>query len=252
MGSKKTTEVTPWKPAEPYIKDAMGAQQSGYGQTKDTLAQWSPTLNTALQQASNTVLRPPAYSTDARAQLDKTINGDYVNANPYTSGIADMIAQKTQGQYNTTFGGAGRAHGGMAALLSSQGVGDALSQFYNQNYQQERGMQQQAIGMAPGFNQDEYTGVNNLIPAVNNTAMMPLNAANAYGQGITGTTSPYTTKTEKTPFNVAQAIGLAAQIGSAFIPGVGPAMALAGGLAGAAGAGGGHSGVSSTGRPFGG
>jgi hypothetical protein len=224
MGSKKTTEVTPWKPAEPYIKDAMASQQAGYGQAKDTLAKWSPTLGNALSKASQTALNPPAYSTDARAQLDKTINGDYINANPYTGGIADLIAQKTQGQYNTTFGGAGRSHGGLAALLSSQGVGDALSQFYNQNYQNERGMQQQAIMAAPGFNQDEYTGINNLIPAVNNTAMMPLNAANSYGQGITGTTSPYTTTTQKTPFNVGQAIGLAAQIGSAFIPGVGPAI----------------------------
>jgi hypothetical protein len=226
MGSKKTTEVTPWKPADPYIKDAMGAQQGGYGQAKDTLAQWSPTLNNALSRASATALNPPAYFTDARHQLDKTINGDYVNSNPYTGQIADLIAQKTQGSYNTTFGGAGRSHGGMAALLSSQGVGDALGSFYNNNYQQERAMQQQAIGMAPGFNQDEYTGVNNLIPAVNNVAMMPLNAANAYGQGITNTTSPYTTTTEKTPFNIGQAVGLAAQIGSAFIPGVGPIAAM--------------------------
>lgn len=218
MGSKKTTEVTPWKPAEPYIKDALGSQQAGYGQTKDALAQWSPTLNAALAKASGTAMNPPAYSVDARNQLDKTINGDYINANPYTGGIADLIAKKTQGQYNTTFGGSGRAHGGLAALLSSQGVGDALSQFYNQNYQNERGMQQQAIGMAPGFNQDEYTGINNLLPAVSGTAMLPLNAANAYGAGVTGTTSPYSTTTQKTPFGLGSALGLAAQIGSAFIP----------------------------------
>lgn len=234
MGSKKTTEVTPWKPAEPYIKDAMGAQQAGYGQTRDALARWSPTLDNALGRASATALNPPAYSTDARAQLDKTINGDYINANPYTGGIADLIAQKTQGQYNTTFGASGRSHGGMAALLSAQGVGDALSQFYNQNYQQERGMQQQAIGMAPGFNQDEYTGINNLLPAVNNRAMLPLNAANAYGQGITGVSSPYSTQTQKTPFGLGSALGLAAQIGSAFIPGAGAVGGLSkigGGLA---------------------
>lgn len=235
MGSKKTTEVTPWKPAEPYIKDAMGAQKAGFGQTSDALAHWSPTLNNALGLAANTATHPPAYSTDARAQLDKTINGDYINSNPYTGGIADLIAKKTQGQYNTTFGGAGRAHGGMAALLSAQGVGDALGSFYNNNYNAERGMQQQAIMAAPGFNQDEYTGVNNLIPAVNNTAMMPLNAANAYGQGITGTTSPYTTTTQKTPFSVGQGLGLAMQLGSAFIPGGGLAGIIgksAGGIQG--------------------
>ena len=237
MGSKKTTEVTPWKPAEPYIKDALGSQQAGYGQTRSTLAQWAPTLNTALQQASSNITHPPAYSTDARTQLDKTINGDYINSNPYTGGIADLIAQKTQGQYNTTFGGSGRSHGGLAALLSAQGVGDALQSFYGGTYENERNRQQQAIGMAPGFNQDEYTGINNLIPAVNNTAMMPLNAANAYGQGVTGVTSPYSTTTQKTPFNIGSALGLAAQIGSAFIPGVGPAMTLAkvgGGLSKAA------------------
>jgi hypothetical protein len=169
------------------------------------------------------IASPPQYLTDARHQLDKTINGDYLNpgSNPYEAGMAKLIGDQAQGEYNTTFGASGRSHGGMAALLSSQGVGNALNNFYGGIYESERGRQQQAISAAPGFHGDEFTGINELFPAVANTAMLPVNAASAYGSAVTGLSSPYSnqsqTTTQKTPL-LPQALGLAGMIGSAFMP----------------------------------
>ncbi len=241
MGSntKQTTTRTPYNKAA--VDSANAALSSGYGQAQGTIAQWSPALNNAISHINDNIAHPPQYLTDARGQLDKTINGDYVNSNPYTGGLADLIAGRTQGNYNATFGASGRTHGGLAALLSGQGVGDALGSFYSGVYDQERGRQQQAIMAAPGFHQDEYTDINALFPAVNNTAMLPLNAANAYGQGVTTVNAPYTTdKTvTKQGFGLGQALGLAAMIGSSFIPGGGAAMGGLSGLMGAAGGGGG-------------
>lgn len=229
--SKTKTATTPWSPATPYITGALGDMSSAYGTAKGTISQWSPTLNDAISRIQQNMAHPPQYLTDARGQLDRTINGDYLNpeSNPYASGMAKLIADRTQGGYNTTFGASGRSHGGLAALLSSQGVGDALGQFYGGIYENERGRQQQAMMAAPGFHGDEYTDINELVPTITNTAMLPVNAANAYGQGITGASSPYNTQTTTQKQSLLpQALGLAGMIGGAFMgmPPVGGGMGL--------------------------
>ena len=91
----------------------------------------------------------------------------------------------------------------------------------------------------PAFHQDDYTDINALFPAVSNTAMMPLNAANAYGNGVTTVNSPYTseTTTQKTGglgAVLSPILGLAGMVGGAMLPGGGLAGLLGGG-AGTAG-----------------
>lgn len=237
MGGKstQTTKRTPYDPAA--VASANKALSGAYGQSQAIQQQFTPSINAALAKIGQNVTTPPQYAIDARTQLGKTINGDYVNANPYTGGIADLIAKKAQGNYAATFGASGRSRGGLAALLSGQGVGDALQSFYSGVYDQERGRQQQAIGMAPAFNADEYTGTNALLGGVNAASMMPLNAANAYGGGVTQVNAPYATDTTTTKqsMGLGQILGMAAQIGSAFIPGVGLAKAPANGVGGMAG-----------------
>lgn len=239
MSSKKstTTTRTPYDPA--LVTAGSNALTGGYGAAQQTLAQNSPALQNAINSITANMAKPPGYLTDARTQLDKTIQGDYVNSNPYTGGIADLIAKKTAGNYNASFGASGRSHGGLAALLSGQGIGDALGQFYSGVYDQERGRQQQAIGEAPAFHGDEYTDINALFPAVNNAAMMPLNAATQYSGGITGLISPYTTdkQVEKTS-GLGSILGPALMLGGALFPpaaGLGAGMGAMGGAGGLAG-----------------
>lgn len=222
--SKSTSKVTPWDPAA--IKRGTGALDSGYGQAQGTIAQWSPALNQAISQIQTNIAHPPSYVTDAQAELDKTIKGDYLSpdSNPYASGMAQQIADRTQGNYNATFGASGRAHGGLAALLSSQGVGDALNNFYGNIYNTERGRQTAATMAAPAFHQDQYTDINELFPAVQNTANLPLAAASQYAGGLSGLLSPYTTtKTTQKQSMLPALLGLAAQIGGAAfgVPGMG-------------------------------
>lgn len=215
--TKTKTKVTPYDPAS--IDAASAALKSGYGQAMGTINQYSPALNSALGTIQNNIAHPPSYVTDARAQLDKTINGDYLDpaSNPYASGMAKLIADKTQGEYNTTFGASGRSHGGLSALLSGQGVGNALDSFYGGIYQNERGLQQQAALAAPAFHQDQYTDTNALFSGVNGLAMMPLNAAATYSGATGNLLSPYSTQstTQKQGFGIQQAIGLAAMIAGA-------------------------------------
>jgi hypothetical protein len=216
--TKKTkVESTPWVPGESYIKDSLSGMQTANQQGTANLNANMGGLNSAIAQINQNVAAPPAYLTDARANLDKTINGDFVGKNPYIDHAADLVAQKTGAQYESSFGGAGRAHGGLAALLSSQGVGDALNGLYGQQYNQERGLQQQAIMAAPGFHQDQQqTDIGALIPGINASAMLPGQVAGQYAAGVTNATSPYGTKTQTEKSSMLpQLLGMAAQIGGA-------------------------------------
>jgi hypothetical protein len=231
--SKTTTTNTPYDPAA--IKAGTTALSGAYGQAQGTIAQNSPALQTAINQIQQNIAAPPKYFTDARENLDKTINGGYLDqaANPYASGMAKLIGDRTQGNYNATFGASGRSHGGLAALLSGQGVADALGGFYGNIYNQERGNQQTATMAAPAFNQDEYTGINALFPAVGNTTMLPLNAANSYAGGTGSLLSPYGTQTQTQKQGLLPAlIGGAAMLGGSLIPGLGGAAGMmSGGMA---------------------
>lgn len=234
--SKKTktkTTVTPYDPAA--IKAGQGALDSGFAQAQATQSSLSPMITAEIARLGQQVGNPPAYQASARTQLNDTINGKYLDpaSNPHAAGMADLIAQRTQGGFNATFGASGRSHGGLAALLSSQGVGDALGQFYGNMYEGERGRQMQAIGMAPTFAQDEFTGINNLLPAVNNASMMPLNTANSYAQGMGNLIAPYaTTNTTQKTGGLGQVLstglGLASMIGGAAM-GMPPGMMSMGG-----------------------
>lgn len=241
MGGKTKTKTV----RTPYDAAAVANANSTLGNAntaaQNKISGYMPTLDKAIGKITANMESPPAYLTGARDQLAKTINGDFIGANPHTGGIADLIAKKTQGNYNASFGAAGRSHGGLAALLSSQGVGDALGSFYNDVYQGERGLQQQAIMAAPAFHQDEYTDINTLFPAVNNAAMMPLTAANAYGQGVTTVNSPYTTDTttQKQSMGLGGILGGALQLGGALLP-------MGGGLGGLLGGAGSAGGMAST------
>lgn len=219
--TKQTTTRTPYDVGA--VASANSTLANANTQAQGTIAQYSPALNNALNGIQKNIASPPAYLTDARNQLDKTINGDYLSpdSNPYTSSIADLIAKKTQGSYNTTFGASGRSHGGLAAQLSTQGVGDALQSFYGNQYNNERSNQMQAVGAAPSFHADENTDANALFAGVHNLAMMPLDAANAYGSGVTTVNSPYTTDTTTTKqsMGLGQVLGMAAQVAGAAMTG---------------------------------
>lgn len=240
MSNKKktTVESTPWAPAQPSIKGSLAGLQTANEQGNANLNATMPGVMGAIAKINDNVANPPAYLTDARSQLDKTINGDFIGHNPYIDHAADLVAQKTGAQYQSGFGAAGRAHGGLAALLSSQGIGDALGSMYGQQYNTERGQQQQAIMAAPGFHADQdNTDLNALLAGASGAALLPGQVANQYAGGVTGVTSPYGTKTQtESSSMLPQLLGMAAQIGGAMagVPIPNP-MAGAGGAGGMSG-----------------
>jgi hypothetical protein len=235
--SKSTTTVAPPSWAQGTITNALGSEKGAYAQGSGLFNQFAPAIKTAIGNSAALAAKPPQMQTDAQGALDKTINGDYLDpsTNPYSASMGKQIADQTAGEYNASFGGAGRSHGGLAALLSSQGVGNALDNFYGNIYNQERGLQQQAISLEPSLNADQYTGANNLISETQAASMTPEQLAALYGSSVAGTVGPYGTTTQKTstPFGLQQAIGLAMMAAAPFTGGAtlmpGAAMASGGG-----------------------
>lgn len=251
--SKTTTTVAPPGWAQGTITNALGSESNAYKQGSGLFNQFAPAIKTAIGNTATLAAAPPQMQTDAQAALDKTINGDYLDpsTNPYSAGMAKQIADATGAQYNAQFGGAGRSHGGLAALLSSQGVGNALDNFYGNIYNQERGLQQQAISLEPSLNQDQYTGANNLISETQTASMTPEQLAALYGSSVAGTVGPYGTTTQKTtqPFGLSQLLGLGLMAGGAITGN--PSMAMGGGsMAAASPASAGMSGLITPSTPY--
>ncbi len=214
--TKTSSSTTPNPMFTPSIQSATAGLDNAFASAQGSVARYAPMQDQAIQRIQSNINNPPAYLSAARDNMTRTINGDFVNSNPELENMARRIGDQAQGGYAATFGASGRSHGGMAALLSAQGVGDALSTFRGNQYNFERGLQQQATMAAPAFHQDEYTDINALFPAIQSATNLPMGVANQYALGIGGLAQPYTnsrgTQTQSQGFGLAQAIALGAQV----------------------------------------
>jgi hypothetical protein len=86
----------------------------------------------------------------AQDQLLQTIQGGYLNSNPYLDQTFDRAAQRTQTQLSSEFAGQGRDLSAALPARSSQ-LQDLSAQIYGGNYQAERDRQVSAIDQAQGY-----------------------------------------------------------------------------------------------------
>ena len=84
---------------------------------------------------------------DVQSQLSRTLQGDYLNSNPYLDKTYDRALEGVLPGLNATFGGAGRSGSGVHAMSAGKASSDLANQIYGGNYQMERGRMMQAAGM---------------------------------------------------------------------------------------------------------
>ena len=282
MGSKSTPGGTststsnvnmgPWTDQQPYLKDVFGSAQYQYGQDRnnqyyggETVAPIVPgaasALNTTMDMGNS--VNPNVAA--AGAQNLSTINGDYLNNNPYIDKTFNQAADAVTRQYQTgtspentaQFALAGRAGSGSQANATKQNqltygttLDNLATSIYGGNYANERQNQMTATGQAPALNQAQYInpaaaiGAGQTIQQTNqNQDTSNLNAynynrdqpANALAQymslvggnyGQSGTTQ---TQTQAPPTNsnpLSSILGGALGLGSLAIPGAGGVSAL--------------------------
>lgn len=185
-----TTVANPWAPAIPYLTDYLG-------QVNDTFAN-TPQISPFEQQGFD-MLKATAESGGVQPAIDanaRTMAGDYLtpDTNPYLADIASRVAGTTMANINSTFGGSGRTGSGLHAIYAGQGVGNALTDLYGENFARERGYQEQAISRAPMLDAARYLPAEAMISAGESISARPFDLLAAQGgilaniAGLGGTT----------------------------------------------------------------
>lgn len=132
-------------------------------------------LNSAQSVVKN--LNPSALTNFATPEIASTINGDYLNSNPYLDQIyqhgAGLIGQNVDSRFES----AGRYGSGSHASSLAEPLAGLYGNLYGNNYQQERNRQATTALNAPAFATGSvnaalapYTGLSNLIPNLRNTS----------------------------------------------------------------------------------
>lgn len=186
--SGNTTTVQksdPWAEQKPYL--TYGFDQAKRQYTSDTPSYYpgstvsplSDTTKTAIGLQSARALNGSPLQSATNSQLSKTINGDYLNSNPYLDANFNAGADSIKSNYwnavngiNSGFSGSGRYGSGAQQFATNQaqdtlnsGLGDLYNKTYYNNYATERGNQMNAMGMAPAMINQDYTDISKLSDA---------------------------------------------------------------------------------------
>ena len=149
MGSSKQTQTstaTPYTPAQPLIK----AQAQG---ASDYLASPDPTERAAAGAS--------------RDYLSSVVGGDYLDAgNPHMQALMDSIKAQVMPSVNGTFSNAGLANSTLHQGMLEKALTEGFAQPLFANYQNERGMEQQAAAQLPGaaVQASNLGAINNTLP----------------------------------------------------------------------------------------
>ena len=185
--SKSKTKSDPWKPAQPFI--LKGLQQSG-----EVFDQQQPSLNkfSSLQMGTYGRLAPGAEQGVAGAQglVNNTINGGYLNGNPYMQGMIDRTNESVSNRVNSNFSASGRYGSDYHTGELTRGLADAENQMRYANYGQERAYQNDAVGQA----QNLMGGSQGLL---NNAAELPWIGVGALNGNVRNASNGYGTQTSK-------------------------------------------------------
>lgn len=237
-----TNQPLPW--VTPYAQDHLARTQEvvnqpyqqspgSYVAPNQYLAQgWSATANRAMQGS------PVMGAANANAQ--KTLEGGYLNANPYldqtiANAQGDLTsawnqvqkpAWDTAMQQSGSYGNSGVAQAnGYAADSLQKNLGRISTDMRGNAYNQERGYQQQMTGMAPALAQNDYFDSNQLLGVANQAQgylqgaqnqnqqwfdeakQYPRDQLDLYGRAINGTSGGTSTQTQPDPSKASQVVG---------------------------------------------
>ena len=180
-----TNMSAPWEPLQPFLTHGFDRARQLLDQggpsyfPGSTVAPFSGQTEDALAGIEATARAGTPLPGAAADNLAATLRGDFLTANPYLGDIYDAAAGRATEHYREAvapsiaarFGMSGRTGSNMAfanTMANSQGeLADSLAMMganlYGQNYQQERGRQMQAAGLAPAIAPMAYYDNNQLL-----------------------------------------------------------------------------------------
>jgi hypothetical protein len=164
--------------ASGFLDRAQSVADMPYQQyTGSTVAGFNPFQDAAYQGIAQRATNGSPVMNAANQQLQGTIQGNHLNGNPYLQTQIDQAQGDVVRNWNNvqkpawdtamsgsgSFGNAGVAMANQNAQSDMQrNLGQISSNMRFQNYDQERGRQMQAMGMAPSFAANDYNDLNQL------------------------------------------------------------------------------------------
>lgn len=168
--------------AQPYAQGYLGrAQQVAdnpyQAYTGQRVADFAPWQQQAYQAQAQRAMSGSPVMNAANSQLQSTISGANLNGNPYLQSQIDQAqgdlarnwnnvqkpAWDTSMQRSGSFGNSGIMQANQEGQrMMQENMGRIGADMRFQNYGMERGYQQQALGMAPAFAQQDYNDINQL------------------------------------------------------------------------------------------
>jgi hypothetical protein len=175
-----TNQPLPW--VQPYMQDYLARSQEvanqGYQQSPGTYTAPNPYLQQGWEATANRAMQGSPVMGAANTQLQNIIGGGMMGQNPYLSeSIANAQGDLTSAwnqvqkpawdtamQRSGSYGNTGIAQAnGFAQNGLQQQLGRVASDMRSNAYNTERGYMQQALGMAPGFANQDYVDSNALL-----------------------------------------------------------------------------------------
>jgi len=170
-GGGDTTTVQkadPWGGQQPYLtygfQQAKNLYNTGGPQyfPNSTVTPFSPQSELALQLTQNRALAGSPVTTAAQGEATKTLNGGYLNNNPYLDSMYNQAAGDITSRVNGAFGQAGRTGSGINQQVLADSLGSTYNNIYGSNYNNERNRMEQTLALAPQTSGMDYADLDRL------------------------------------------------------------------------------------------
>jgi hypothetical protein len=168
-GATSTQTVTksdPWEGQQPYLQDVFANARNQYktrnyfpGSTVTPFA--TETEQALAMQADRARSGSPLMAAGNRLLTD-TMEGDYLNSNPYIDTAVNRALGKVRGSLDSQFAKGGRYGSGLHQTALAGAYGDTAASMYGQNYESERDRQTQGMLFAPQMANQDYVDAQQL------------------------------------------------------------------------------------------
>ena len=180
----QTTSSEPWADQQPHLKNIFSGAQAAFNSDApqyfpdSTVVDFSPQTQGALQGVEARAVAGSPLQQQAMQQAQNTVQGDYLNSNPFLQGAIQNATDPIVEQWNneiapgidSSFAGSGRMGSGLYAQNRNQAentlgrsLTDMSSKMAYANYNSERDRQNSMIGQDPALAQTDYNDLSKLM-----------------------------------------------------------------------------------------
>tara|TARA_X000001382_G_scaffold128769_1_gene119228 strand:- start:1208 stop:2020 length:813 start_codon:yes stop_codon:yes gene_type:complete len=154
----------------PYLTQAMDYNQDLFESDMPnyfpnaTYVGYSPETETSLELARRRAVAGNPLLNQSQTQASSILSGDYLDptTNPYTQGLFDQMAGDVTSRVNSQFTKAGRFGSGANQEILADSLGDLANTVYGDQYNREREIMANTMGLAPALGDADYNDIQRL------------------------------------------------------------------------------------------